>query len=204
PLLVIALLSSLLLVGCGAGSSAGTAGTAAQPAATPGQPTTLAQLNDPALTRIDPATLQTTRTTANQYQKDLVKDGSLTLNEYETAELAEVACIQAKGFTVDPSSTKLNGLARYQIKVVDFTDLAAEQDAKGACIRTYTSALDQVWADITVAISNKVVAESRHFMATCLAAEEIRRPESRIPISAMQQLGGGEIRHWRRWVRGGR
>ena len=101
----------------------------------------------------------------------------MTLDEYEQAELADIACIHAKGFTVDPSSTKLDGLARYYIKIVGFTDLAAEQDAKGACDRMYTSSLDQVWADITVGISNKVVAESRHFMATCLAADGIKVSE---------------------------
>lgn len=178
--LAIALVITVLLAACGGGSKSAAPGVtkaAVAPTVGSGRATTLAQLNDPALTRIDPAELQAVFGTASQYQKDLVASGSLTLNEYQKAELADIACIQAKGFTVDPSSAKLNGLARYQIKVVGFTDLAAEQDAKGACTRMYTSAVDQVWADITVGISNTVVAESRHFMATCLAADGIQVSE---------------------------
>jgi hypothetical protein len=141
---------------------------------TTGMAQNLSQLNDPELMKLKPVLINQIRNSGSEYQKDLVADGSLTLAEYEKAELAYAACMEAAGFQVQPKSTQLNGMARINVQVGPFTDRAAEGQAEGTCRGTYTSAIDLPWADLTVAISQEIVAESRHFMATCVEGKGLK------------------------------
>lgn len=141
---------------------------------TTGMAQNLSQLNDPQLMKIKPVLLAQIRDSGSPYQRDLVADGSLTLDEYEKAELAYAGCMEAAGFKVQPKSTQLTGLARINIQVGPFTDRAAESNAEGSCRGKYTSALEMPWADLTVAISQKIVAASRHFMATCIEGQGLK------------------------------
>ena len=153
----------------------------------------IGQLNDPQLMKVKPVLLAQVRDSGSEYQKELVSDGSLTLDEYEKAELAYAACMQAAGFQVQPKSTQLNGMARIDVQVGPYTDRAAETQAEGTCRGKYTSAIELPWADLTVAISQKIVSESRHYMAACIASEGLKvadRPWSSDDLSVVAKYAG--------------
>lgn len=134
----------------------------------------ISALNNPAETRLSPAFLDQIRQTGSQYQRDLVTDGSLTLEEYEKAELAYASCMQEAGYQLQPGSTELNGLARIDVAVGPFSDLQAERQSESACRGKYVSALELPWSYITAAIQQRVMSASRQFMATCIAGEGLK------------------------------
>lgn len=135
--------------------------------------TSISDLNKPSMTRIGAAELQQAMAAANDYQKDLLKDGSLTLHEYEKAELADVACLKANGYTVSPESPTLSGMAMFEFSVVGFRDPAAERKVANDCATKYISTISKVWAGVTAGIAQKTIAESRHFMAACLSQADV-------------------------------
>lgn len=166
-LLAIALLATFTL-SCSSGKASSTPGHGLA-----GLPTSISQLNDPAMTHVDKAQFGAMLASASSYQQGLIQDGSLTLDDYEKAELAEVNCLQSSGYEVAPHSTDLDGTARFNIQVANIHDIGAEQQARHKCEQEYTSVIDQIWAQITAQIERTVSDEARHFMATCLKGRGI-------------------------------
>jgi hypothetical protein len=132
------------------------------------------QLNDTAKMKLQPALLQRINATGSEYQQNLVKDGSLTLNEYEQAELAYASCMQAAGYRIHPGSTNLNGLDRIDVRVGPFSSFQAEQKDEATCKGKYTTAIDMAWASLTVAIEQHVESEARQSMTNCIKSAGLK------------------------------
>jgi hypothetical protein len=157
------------------GNSAAVTGSADNPAPDlSGLAQNSSQLNDVAKMKLQPVLLNRIRATGSEYQQDLVKDGSLTLEEYEQAELSYASCMQAAGYRLHPGSTALNGLDRIDVVVGPFSSFEAEQKDEATCKGKYTSTIDMAWAYLTQAIEQHVKSEAGKSMANCIKAAGLK------------------------------
>lgn len=104
------------------------------------------------------------------FQRGIISDGVITLNEYEQAESQYRSCLVAKGYSVAPLS--LTGLGRYLPKEGIQLAQGLEQGEadEASCQAQYTGIVEIIWSNITAPLQAKVAQVQGTAMAKCLWA----------------------------------
>ena len=102
----------------------------------------------------------------SDYQTDLLSDGILTLQEYETAYVAVLACLTDAGFTIlremPPTLSR-----SHSFQAVRMTGGETARADLQSCTDTYVSFINPIWARHHH-FSEKEVQAARNLLADCL------------------------------------
>jgi|GEM_PF-4591112 len=126
-----------------------------------------------AIATISAVTLKAWESEASEFQMRLLEDRVLTLEEYEQAKLAQVACLTDAGLTVQ-QPVRLNGLLRYKLTVAAPAERTDATNIIARCKREYANVIDVVWAEVSISLTQGVIEESRRMMAECYDANGLR------------------------------
>jgi hypothetical protein len=113
---------------------------------------------------------------ASEYQRALLSDDVLTLAEYETAKLAQLACLREAGLTVlEP--VRLNGLLKYKFTVAAPVEQTEAPKLINNCKEEYADVVDVVWAEVSISFVQETIRESRRLMSECYRSKGLKVEE---------------------------
>lgn len=179
-------MAALAAAACGGGSN-GEPGDASPPSA---QAPRQASEPDP----IEPGLLASLLAEASDFQKDLLEDGILTLDEYERAKLEEARCLMDQGLEIDSDRLQLDGLLRYTYWITAPAEIAPEAPAiMSECQATYSSEVDRAWAEVSLPLLDDVIAESKAMVYGCLVDSGFDPGDSGVDPRSAEFLAAEEV-----------
>ncbi|GAB4338728.1 MAG: hypothetical protein Kow0010_27060 [Dehalococcoidia bacterium] len=132
------------------------------------------RLNGIELNRLDPATLDLLLEEASEYQKALLADGDLTLEEYERAMLDNIACLRQRGFVVSGDQARLNGVFLYLPTYTYPNGSRGEgESAKRECDQEFSDVVAKAWSIVVQPVMEDIAQRSRVFMRDCLERQGV-------------------------------
>jgi hypothetical protein len=103
----------------------------------------------------------------SQFQQDLLKDGRLSFNEYRTAFLRYVSCIEDRGGKAEGQPVRTKRVKLEQTLVFPSGDGASVAAAIEGCRAENLSVVDRLWS-MHVAPSKDELQRARESLAACL------------------------------------
>lgn len=105
----------------------------------------------------------------SDYQRSIISDGVITLDEYKQAESQYRGCLVASGYSVAP--LVLTTLGRYlPAEGIQLgADVQKGEADEASCQSQYTGVVDFIWSNVTAPIQEKVAQAQGAAMAQCLA-----------------------------------
>ena len=180
----LAAVAVLLGVACGGGESEAP-GDTPPPTAAAGQ----ASEPDP----IDPGLLATLLADTSDFQRDLLEDGMLTLDEYERAKLEEARCLMDQGLEIDPDRLRPDGMLRYTYFITASAEIASEAPAiMSDCDANFASEVDMAWAVVSLPLLDNVIAESKAMVYGCLVESGFDPGDSSVDRQSAEFLAAEE------------
>jgi hypothetical protein len=123
-------------------------------------------------------------------QQSAFEDGAISLAEYEAAVRAHVACLEAKGFTVD-EAPMLDERQRYSYQVSfggDANEGERVRQMSQECYLRHLSEIDKVWSAANA--PERASLEAAQFaLSSCLRDNGIDAPENPGPGSLARFMG---------------
>jgi hypothetical protein len=104
----------------------------------------------------------------SDFQRDLLADGHLTIDEYERAYLAFVECARGHGIVIDPADVKMNGLFLYWHYIAMPAELVDGAARMADCRSEYLVPLSSLWEQIAVRLYESLIPVTREWTADCL------------------------------------
>ena len=122
---------------------------------------------------IRPGTLETLLPQASEFQRNLLSDGSLTLTEYESAKLAQIACLRENGLEI-VGDIGLNGLKMIRFTVASSGPQSVATSVISDCKREFAHVIEMIWAEVSAPLIQEVISESRRMMRECYDENSLR------------------------------
>ena len=178
--------AALVGVACGDGG-----GGESEPSDTPPPTPAAAKASQP--DPIEPGLLTTLLADTSDFQRDLLEDGMLTLDEYERAKLEQARCLMDQGLEIDPDRLQLDGLLRYTYFITASAEIAPEAPAiMRDCQATYSIEVDRAWAEVSLPLLDNVIAESKAMVYGCLVDSGFDPGDSNVDPESPEFLAAEE------------
>ncbi|MCL4241150.1 MAG: hypothetical protein KJ048_07325 [Dehalococcoidia bacterium] len=112
---------------------------------------------------------------ASEYQREILADGVVTFEEYETSVLATVTCLRESGLEIRTGPELDASGRRYTYSYTGGGDAGRQSELFWGCYREYGDKVDTAWAYQTTPTEQERQAQ-RRFLTACLQDRGVAVP----------------------------